>query len=38
MTCALYEKALDGAGTEPSARLSPPVLNMRAQMERLQAA
>jgi RimJ/RimL family protein N-acetyltransferase len=38
MTCALYEKALDVAGTEPSARLSPPVLNMRAQMERLQAA
>ncbi len=38
MTCALYEKALDVAGTEPRARLSPPVLNMRAQMERLQAA
>ena len=38
ITCALYEKALDGAGTESSARLSPPALNMRAQMERLQAA
>jgi len=38
MTCALYEKALDGAGTESSARLSPPAFSMRAQMERLQAA
>jgi RimJ/RimL family protein N-acetyltransferase len=38
MTCALYEKALDGAGAEPRARLSPPALTMRAQMERLQAA
>lgn len=38
MTCALYEKALDGAVTESSARLSPPAFSMRAQMERLQAA
>ena len=38
MTSALYERALDGAGAEPPARLSPPVFNMREQMERLQAA
>jgi RimJ/RimL family protein N-acetyltransferase len=38
MTCALYEKALDGAGTEPRARLVPPAFSMREQMERLQAA
>jgi hypothetical protein len=38
MTCALYEKALDVAGKEPSARLVPPAFSMREQMERLQAA
>ncbi len=38
MTCALYEKALDGAGTEPRARLVPPAFSMREQIERLQAA
>ena len=38
MTCALYEKALDGAGAEPRARLSPPPFSMREQMDRLQAA
>jgi RimJ/RimL family protein N-acetyltransferase len=38
MTCALYVKPLDGAGTEPRARLAPPAHSMREQMERLQAA
>ncbi len=38
MTSVLYVKPLDGAGTEPRARLAPPVHSMRAQMERLQAA
>ena len=38
MTSALYERALDEADAEPRARLSPPVFNMREQMERLQAA
>jgi len=38
MTCALYEKALDDAGSEPRNRLSPPAFSMREQMERLQAA
>jgi RimJ/RimL family protein N-acetyltransferase len=38
MTCALYEKALNDAGSEPRARLSPPAFSMREEMERLQAA
>ena len=38
MTSVLYVKPLDGAGTEPRARLAPPVHSMREQMERLQAA
>jgi len=38
MTCALYEKALDGAGSELRTQLSPPAFSMREQMERLQAA
>ena len=38
MTSVLYVKPLDGAGTEPRARLAPPAHSMREQMERLQAA
>lgn len=38
MTCALYEKALEGEGAEPRPRLNPPAFSMREQMERLQAA
>lgn len=38
MTCALYEKALDSAGAEPAIKQRAPARNIRAQMERLQAA
>jgi RimJ/RimL family protein N-acetyltransferase len=38
MTSALYEKALDGAGLEPTSMLPLPAINIRAQMERRQAA
>jgi RimJ/RimL family protein N-acetyltransferase len=37
-TCALYERALDGAGLEPSSMPRLPAFNIREQMERLQAA
>jgi RimJ/RimL family protein N-acetyltransferase len=36
--CAMYERALDGASSEPRAMLRPPAFSMREQMERLQAA
>ena len=36
--CAMYERALDEAGSEPRAMLRPPAFSMREQMERLQAA
>ena len=36
--CAMYERALAGAGSEPRAMLRPPAFSMREQMERLQAA
>jgi RimJ/RimL family protein N-acetyltransferase len=38
MTCALYEKTLDGAGLEPTSMPPLPAINIRAQMERRQAA
>ena len=36
--CAMYERALDEASSEPRAMLRPPAFSMREQMERLQAA
>ena len=36
--CAMYERALDEAGSEPRAMLRPPAFSMREQVERLQAA
>lgn len=38
MACAMYEKALDDANTEPTAMPRRPVFTIREQMERLQAA
>ena len=36
--CAMYERSLDRASSEPRAMLRPPAFSMREQMERLQAA
>ncbi len=38
MTCALYEKSLEGEGAEARPRLTPPAFSMHEQMERRQAA
>lgn len=38
MTCALYEKALDDAGSEPTLMPPLPAFNIRATIDRLQAA
>lgn len=38
MTCALYEKALDDAGSAPTLMPPLPAFNIRATMDRLQAA
>jgi RimJ/RimL family protein N-acetyltransferase len=38
MTCALYEKALDDAGSEPTLMPPLPTFNIRATIDRLQAA
>ena len=38
MTCALYEKALDDAGSEPTVMPPLPAFNIRATTDRLQAA
>jgi RimJ/RimL family protein N-acetyltransferase len=35
--CAMYERALNSASSEPHALLGPPAFSMRGQMERLQA-
>ncbi|MFN3450575.1 MAG: GNAT family N-acetyltransferase [Sphingorhabdus sp.] len=37
-TCALYEKAMDGAGLEPASMPRLPTFSIREQMERLHAA
>lgn len=37
-TCALYEKAMDGAGLEPASMPRWPAFSIREQMERLHAA
>ena len=36
--CAMYERSLNSASSEPHAMLRPPAFSMREQMERLQAA
>ena len=36
--CAMYERALEGAGSEPRAPIDTSAFSMRGQMERLQAA